>query len=303
MKKSFYLLFIAVLLGCSTSQPEVHITQPTPGTYQITSGNYSLQIDANVGARITSAKIGDNEILVSKEDEKIAFGSTFWPSPYLKKWPPPVDYDQSPWQVQELKNGLSLTGPVIESLNLQFQKQVTFHPETETFDFEFTIINHNDTAFSVAPWEVTRLPKGGEFMVPANETEHNLNQKLNGVEYLFESGFYQCFVPELYAGKSQKIGIDVAEGWQVYVLEKVIFLKIFENIEAIDFAPKSADAEFYIDDDSPYVEVESQGKYTKIQPNASVNYKTRWKLIERKEGEILNLGELRKMATELDNVR
>lgn len=281
MKNLFFFILMLTFITNSFGQKNIKqvVSEKFPGVFEIKAANLVLIVDANTGARITSAKYGDFEFLVPKNDEKIAFGSTFWPSPYMTNWPPPKDYDQTAWEVKELGNGLLLSGPVLKNLGLQFKKKIEFQSSDSSFVFEYTIFNKTDSVVWVAPWEITRLPKGGEFIAPALSSQFNTQKSLELVENGFYSGLFRCVVPESYQGKSQKISLDANEGWEVYILKEHIFLKLFENIEKEKFAKKSADAELYIDDDSNYVEVESQGAFVSIPPGSSIVYKTKWLLL------------------------
>ncbi|MBO4786361.1 MAG: hypothetical protein J5510_04770, partial [Prevotella sp.] len=77
MIKKTCIMTIAVMLSCQ-------MMAQTPSTYVLTTGNVSMTIDAEHGARITSLKYGDKEV-ISQLRWPESFGSTFWTSPQ-KEW-------------------------------------------------------------------------------------------------------------------------------------------------------------------------------------------------------------------------
>jgi len=61
----------------------------------------------------------------------------------------------------------------------------------------------------------------------------------------------------------------------------LLFQKIFKDIGVDDLAPGAGDAEFYIDRNSDYAELETQGRYKHLKTNDSLEYETIWHVQEK----------------------
>ncbi|MEM1136950.1 MAG: DUF4380 domain-containing protein, partial [Bacteroidota bacterium] len=286
MKKyDFYflcLLITGALFGCQqqseakkTADAEIlTITQLANSDFHFLLGENILEalIKPSDGGKLVSLKYKGKEVLASKAADSVAYGSTFWPSPHNWGWPPASEIDRDAYSSKLKENTLIMQGPVIQKMGLRFVKEFTLIPEDTSLYFRYTIINTSEEVKSVAPWEVTRVPKGGLAFFPVSENYKSFENLNSGIK----EDLYFCEVPTGYNGKSQKINFDASEGWLAYLRENTLFVKQVDNLNAEQIAPNEGDVELYIDDLSDYIELENQGIYTKLQPGDSLHYDTKW---------------------------
>jgi len=282
MFKYVMLLLFLMTISC---QPKttLNFEEIQEGVFNIVDRDMSLTIDANTGGRITSLKLNGYELLTQIEVNKYAFGSTFWASAHFPGWPLPADYDRTEWKSEVNENRIMLTGPVIQNLGLQFKKEFRFESYKNSLYCTYVIYNRTDSVIKAAPWEVTRVDREGVWYVPADSNTFNTRNSLDNLEAGFKSGLYQCIIPSDYQGKSQKISLNASEGWFVYINEHLLFLKIYDDINESNLAPKAGDAEFYIDGSSAYMELETQGMYKSLEAGDSLLYETKWIVKPRNE--------------------
>lgn len=285
-KHSYYLilLLMALVTACTSKPPQeatpsenpLVIRQLSNGDVHFILGETFIEalVSPGDGGKLTSLKYRGNEILTSQSTDSLAYGSTFWPAPHDWGWPPAAAIDRAAYATTLEDSVLILEGPVIESMGLKFIKHFSLHPEDSTARFTYQIVNVSDHPVPVAPWEVTRVPKGGFSFFPV-EDEY---QPFTGVASGIVENLYYCAVSETYAGKPQKINFNANAGWLAHVDNGILLLKTFPDLSASEITPGEGDVEIYIDNDTNYIELENQGPYVKLPPGDSISYSTTWYL-------------------------
>lgn len=288
MKRQYLFLLIGFLLLIgfiwvlnmkkdTQKQPALTVEQLPNKDYNFTMGDQLLeaQLSPEDGGKLVSLKYQEQELLTLAKADSLAYGSTFWPSPHDWGWPPPKEIDRLPYSAKLSENNvLRMEGKAIKKLGLQFIKQFSLQASDTTLRFDYFIVNVSDTNKLVAPWEVTRVPKGGFSFFPVGKDYPAFNNVASGTE----GDLYYCDVSDLYDKKAQKLSFDAQHGWLAHVSNGVLLVKQFEDISIEKLAPKAGDVEIYIDNDSDYVELESQGAYIDLSPGDTIAYHTKWHL-------------------------
>ncbi len=244
-------------------------------SYILKSGDATMIIDQNSGAKITSLKLGDKEIIAQHVPAKgwmnnvNDFGSTFWPSPQSEwNWPPIKTYDSAPYNMVVGDDCVTMTSGKDGKYPYIFIKK--FKAEgNEAFTINYTIRNIGEKSVKVAPWEITRVPGAGVifFDAPKIYPENILpSQKKNGLIWL-------PFIED--KKENRKIFAD-ADGWLAFENDGILFIKQFDNIKTAQAAPKEDEVEIYVNRGTTYIEIENQGAYKEIEPGKEINWKVRW---------------------------
>lgn len=284
MKLGFSVILLVLTTLACTKPSDVKIAQNGNGLYIISTGNKSMSIDANVGARITSFKIDAIEILSSSTIQEDNYGSTFWPSPQQSWktkytiWPPPDILDKQPYEVEVKEKSIIFTS-IIDTLHtgLQFKKRFLIDVDGH-FSVTYTIINHADSNRSVAPWEVTRVSKKGNAFFPFESFYNNQPNFDHNTPTKISHGIYWC-APTDSIGAINKIFIEGKEGWLAYSNDSILFVKQFKDISASEIPPGEGEIQVYLTPELDMMELENHGPYTVLKSGDSLEYEVKWQLM------------------------
>lgn len=281
--------------GTERSAVPVSTAQIRSGRYVFEYGDWLFEIDPKIGARITRYEYQGQNILTDSSFHEIYWGSTLWSSPE-SDWehPAPGALDRGSYQLEHgLQVPLSLMSEHPAHFNGKSVKaRKTFAPDLESGSMviRYELFNASETnTFSVAPWEVTRVPGGGMCFYPhvaVNKVTDGINLEILGDIAWFDHG--KVF-PE-----GQKIWSDGREGWVAHAARGLLHVKEFQDLTPEETAPGEGDVEIYSSGtpDSPrsYVEVEAQGPFALLAPGESVVWQVRWHLIPIPRGLALAAG-------------
>lgn len=245
------------------------------GIYEIKVADVVMAVNANLGARIISFRLKDQEILSTPKINAENYGSTLWLSPQIWKWPPSPVLDAEPYQVTLNKKVLTLTSGPDDISGCVMSKTIAANNADSSFSINYTIINISSKDKSLAPWEVTRVPGGGltffPIGTPGGFSKSNLvTEDLNGICWF-------QYQPELVTGH-QKLFRNGAEGWLAHCNHGLIFIKQFPDIGIEKEAPHETEIEIYTNKDKTYIELENQGGYKTLHPGESLSLKVKWYL-------------------------
>ena len=245
--------------------------------HTITVGNVSMTIDAGRGAKIMSYKYGETEML-SQLKWPNQFGSTFWTSPQVEwNWPPVMEYDSRTYAVEKNGENLTMTSQLSQKLPFRIIKEFVPNAKDETITINYSIKNEGDAAREVAPWEITRVLNEGLifFEAPLESVE-----PAGLMPFTSKNGI--CWMIPDEAGENRKINADGA-GWLAYANKGFLMVKKFTDLKGdLKPAPKEAEIQVYLNAGKTYVELESQGAYTMLQPGETLTWTVVWKLMPLK---------------------
>lgn len=236
-----------------------------------------FEVDAQRGGRITAFRANERNLLTGPEVNALNWGSTFWPSPQVWPWPPDPAFDSAPYRACLEDTSIVMTSPkaVVERVGT-FTLVKRFSPDIGRLAVrvEYTLQNDGASHMKVAPWEITRLPKGGLSFFPAGEgvlRSGLVTTEQAGIVWFEESP--NAIIDE----EAPKLFADGAEGWLAHVARDVLFVKRFPKIPPAQQArPNDAEIEIYVNPFYDYIELEPQGAYTQIEPGASLTWTVTW---------------------------
>ena len=242
-------------------------------------GETTLTVDPSVGGRITSYRLGRDEVLTGPEVNPTNWGSTFWPSPQSAwGWPPPTEIDTDPYRATLQGNTLVLTGPTVASggvAGLSMGKRISVSAEQAIVCLEYQITNHSAAACEVAGWEITRVPRDNLHFFPEGAPGDVKKfqdllplQSAGGVAWLQYDP--ACMDRDLLVGR------DGSEGWMASVRGDLLFAKYFPEIPEGGAAPGEAEVFLFLNGENAYVEVEAQSAVQRLEPGESLRWPVLW---------------------------
>ena len=269
------LLMAIAMIFIGTTTAKADVPNEETGLYTLKCGNVSMTIDAAKGGKILSFKYGDQEV-ISQLRWPESFGSTFWTSPQKEwYWPPVPEYDKKPYQVEEKDGVLTMTSEVNEKLKFRIRKAFVVDEQKQAIAITYSIINASDETRKVAPWEITRVQNEGGlifFEAPVDSIWPA------GLMNFKEANDISCYEPDE-ANENRKVNAD-GKGWLAYLNKEkgLLLVKQFEDLVTGQPAPDEAEIQVYVNRGKTYIELESQGAYTTLQPGEELNWTVRWYL-------------------------
>lgn len=271
-------LFLAFVLFCTALASEAQ--ESDSEVFTLKNGDVAMTVNTAKGGKILSLKYGDKEVL-SQSRWPESFGSTFWTSPQKEwNWPPVPEFDKQAYTVEHQEaNRLTLSSPVCERLGLSVGKD--FQVETDTtsvsgthaFIITYSIKNEGTEPRRVAPWEITRVPNadGLIFFSPADSI---WPAGLMTFETVHGAAWYKTDE----APQNRKVNGD-GQGWLAYCSDGLLLVKQFQDLQPGEPAPGEAEVQVYVNRGKTYIELESQGAYTLLQPGERLTWTVRWYLV------------------------
>ncbi len=248
------------------------------GRYALPLGEGEMVVDAALGGRIVSVRLGQIELLTGPEvvaagDENLRnmFGSTFWTSPQAAwSWPPEPEVDREPYEAVLEPAKVRLSGRPGALTGYSVTKHFSADRGLGRYLVEYELVNERATQ-AAAPWEISRVPKRGLVFFPAQSgptPESSLSSRsVEGVAWVDIAG-----AP---AGDS-KLFQDGSEGWLAYASQGLLLIKTFENVPRGDQAEGEAEVEIFVSGNYDYVELEQQGRYQHIGPMERSRWSVGW---------------------------
>ena len=245
---------------------------------QITVGDVIMTVNPQKGGKILSLKYKDQEV-ISQSPRPEAFGSTFWTSPQKEwNWPPVSEFDKQPYTVEERDGRLIMTSEPSARLKYRVRKEFSTDVKDKAIVVTYSIINESDEVRQVAPWEITRVPNDGGIIF--------FDAPVDGITPADLMAFTEANGAVWYktdeANANRKINAD-GKGWLAFFNNGLLLLKKFEDLEPSQPAPDEAEIQVYVNRGKTYIELESQGAYTTLQPHGELQWTVRWYLVPVKE--------------------
>lgn len=242
--------------------------------FTLKNGNLTMTINPDKGGKILSLKYQDQEVL-SQSRWPESFGSTFWTSPQKEwNWPPVPEFDKQPYTIQKKEdNRLTITSSISQRLGLRVGKDFQTDKKDGAFVITYSIKNEDKEPRRVAPWEITRVPNAdGQILFEAVDSIWpagliSFEQANGAVWYKTDE-----------APQNRKVNAD-ARGWLAYAADGLLLVKRFQDLKNNEPAPGEAEVQVYVNRGKSYIELESQGAYTLLQPGESLQWTVRWYLM------------------------
>ena len=245
------------------------------GVWALDMGDVTLEVDAEVGGRISTFRLGAENLLTGPDVNPTYWGSTLWTSPE-SQWsqPPPAPIDSAPYSAQTMGETLVLTGQPYDMLGVSVTKSFTADVQLGAFKIEYKLNNTKQTAIQMAAWEVTRVfPRGLTFFPTGSKTTLSNGATLPTT---VSDGITWFAYDMTTVTKDSKLYADAAEGWVAHVAQGLVFIKSFADVTVDKIAPNEGDVELYTNALHTYIELENQAAYGDIAPQASVAWTVTW---------------------------
>jgi hypothetical protein len=99
----------------------------------------------------------------------------------------------------------------------------------------------------------------------------------------FKNNFGAAWYQADATNENRKINAD-GQGWLAYYSNGLLLVKCFENLTPSQPAPNEAEIQVYVNRGKTFIELESQGAYSTLQPKESLNWTVCWYLQPYNEG-------------------
>lgn len=271
--KRIATIFCLVLLFTNTASATMPKGQnQEEQKYFINVGNLHMMISEN-GGKILSLKYDETEV-ISQLRWPESFGSTFWTSPQREwNWPPVSEFDKQSYTVQQNDDAIVMTSQPSSRLGLQVSKKFMTDKQRKAIVITYSIKNVTDTIRSVAPWEITRVPNSGLIFFDASK-ESISPANLLPFQFAHNVAWYQADA----INENRKINAD-GKGWLAYANNGLLLVKQFTDLDASQPAPGEAEVQVYVNRGTTYIELESQGAYTALNPGQQLSWTVCWYLL------------------------
>ena len=195
----------------------------------------------------------------------------------------------TPVKVTQLPDGLFLQSQTEPGTGVRKQLEINLLPDKPSLVLTHILTNDGIWPIELSPWAITQFRLGGTVILPlpVGNTDpagllHNRQfslwpytqfndprLKLRDDFILFEA---DALLP------SFKIGYFNSSGWLAYWLDGRLFRKIFEAQKYSSYPDNNCNAEMYCNDQ--FVELESLGPLTKLEPGGSVTHVEQWDVLQ-----------------------
>ena len=240
--------------------------------FTLQSADALMTIDIAKGGKILSLKYKEQEV-ISQSRFPESFGSTFWTSPQKEwNWPPVPEFDKQAYTVKRRDSHLVITSPVSQRLGLSVGKDFSVDPKDYAFVITYSIKNEGSEPRRVAPWEITRVPNNNGLIF-----FNAVNSIWPAGLMTFETAHNAAWYKTDEAPQNRKVNAD-GRGWLAYCADGLLLVKKFQDLKADEPAPGEAEIQVYVNRGKSYIELESQGAYTLLQPGEELKWTVRWYL-------------------------
>jgi hypothetical protein len=126
----------------------------------------------------------------------------------------------------------------------------------------------------VAPWEITRVVNNDGLIFFDAPIDSIWPTDLMTFTQSDGAAWYKTDE----ASQNRKVNAN-ASGWLAYCADGLLLVKQFPDLKPGEAAPGEAEVQVYVNQGKTYIELESQGAYTLLQPGEQLKWTVRWYLI------------------------
>jgi hypothetical protein len=257
------------------------------------NGQLRLAVTVEVGPRIVFCGVPGGRNLLAETPEvelegphgpvRLLGGHRLWYGPEIVErtyWP-----DDQPVTVEELPAGLRFSAPpdafgIVKALTL------TLSPDEAWVTVGHTLRNDGTGALELAPWALTMVPLGGVALLPQPHGPVDARGLLPN-RFLTLWPYSDPTDPRLVWGNRivllrgtaappNKLGYRNAHGWLAHWFDGTLLVKEYAPQVAGTHPDNGCNAECYVN--ARFMEVESLGALTTLQPGGSVAHDEVWRL-------------------------
>lgn len=264
--------------------------------YRVSNGEVELIVTGDVGPRIIRFGFigGQNlfkefsEQLGKSGEEKFQLrgGDRVWKAPEdpIATWAP----DNVPVEIQVTPSGLVAREPVEPLTKLQKEIEVNLSPTGTSVTVTHRITNHSLFPLEFAPWALTMMAPGGMAVTgfpPRGQHPINLEATnplvmwaytdLSDPRWKFTKK-YLTLQQDPNHKEAQKLGLFNPDTWAAYLLNGEAFVKRSKADPSKTYPDFGCSFETFTNND--FLEVETLGPVTKLQPGQTVELVENWAL-------------------------
>jgi len=262
--------------------------------YRISNSQIELVVTGDVGPRIMRlAFVGGQNFFKEFADQlgksaepgfQLRGGHRLWVAPetLATSWAP----DNSPVQIEVTRDTLTATEPAEPTTGVQ--KQLVVQIADTRVEVRHRIKNANPWTVEFAPWAMSVMAPGGtaitgfpprgkhpEALLPTNPLVMWAYTDLNDPRWRFTKK-YLALRQDPKIAEPQKIGLFNPKTWAAYLLGSELFVKQSVADPALTYPDFGCSFETFTNAD--FLELETLGPLTKVQPGAAVEHIERWSL-------------------------
>lgn len=280
--------------------PPVHISKIAyhgwPNCYRLTSGEVDLVVTTDVGPRIMRYGFVDGQNLFYECTAQlgntgepwwmIRGGHRFWVAP--ETVPETYALDNSPVEVLFISDAsIGLRAPVETETNLQKEMIITL-ADNGRVEITHRLTNRGPHAVEWAPWPATLLAPGGRafaaFPARGSHEKHLLPTHplvmwaytdLSDPRWKFTKR-YLTLKQDPEATIEQKAGLFNENTFAAYLLNGELFVKRSSALPGLRYADFHCSLQIFTNRD--FMELETLGPLTQLEPQASVSHAENWSL-------------------------
>jgi hypothetical protein len=197
--------------------------------------------------------------------------------------------DRGTITVTDLPDGVRLTAQTEPGSFIRKEIEIRLAADMPCATLVHTLTNDGLWPIELAPWAITQFRLGGTVILPLPADKADPAGLLPNRQFSFwpyarltdprlEWDDRWIFFHAQPALPPFKVGYLNSHGWMAYWIEGVLFRKSFELKAGLSYPDNSSNAEIYCGDQ--FVELESLGPLTILQPGAAVQHIETWEVLE-----------------------
>ena len=270
--------------------------QGWPNAYRVSNGEIELVITGDVGPRIMRCAFVGGQNLFKEYPEQLgksgeaAFqlrgGHRLWVAPELlaTTWAP----DNVPVKIEIKGDVLEATEPVEPSTGLQKQIIVKMSASGARVELLHRVKNTTPWTVEFAPWALTMMAQGGtaiaafpprgkhpEVLLPTNPLVMWAYTDFSDKRWRFTKK-YLTLRQDPKIAEPQKVGLFNQQTWAAYLLGSDLFVKQTKADPARNYPDFGCSFEAFTN--AEFLEMETLGPLSKLDPGAAVEHLERWSL-------------------------
>jgi len=192
-------------------------------------------------------------------------------------------------KITNIPNGVVLETETEPGANIRKRIEIKLAVDTPSLTLIHTLFNDGLWTLELAPWAITQFRLGGIAILPMPTekvddaallpnrqisfwTYTRLNDKRLSLRDEFSLFHAESSLPPF------KMGYFNPHGWLAYYIDGVLFKKTFNASTLAPYPDNNCNAELFCNDE--FVELESLGPLTKLEPGASVQHQETWEILD-----------------------
>jgi hypothetical protein len=264
--------------------------------YRVSNGEIELIVTGDVGPRIIRFGFVGGQNLFKEFPEQLGKtgedkfqlrgGDRVWKAPEdaVATWAP----DNAPAEITPTPNGLVARAPVEPLTGLQKEIEVSMAASGSEVKVSHRITNHSLFPLEFAPWVLTMMAPGGTAVTgfpPRGRHPINLEATNPLVMWAYTNladkrwtftKKYLALRQDANNPEAQKIGLFNRDTWAAYLLNGEAFVKRATADPAKTYTDFGCSFETFTNNE--FLEMETLGPITKVQPGQTVEQVERWSL-------------------------